>query len=1085
MMNMKESFNMEHIFTILSPAHSLNTIDDYWDTVATIEQHLVNTYKQEPYAQRRWNLYEERRSLIVASLYNQILQYRKLPTVEEFVGRYLEENSHLLDQQAERFYANLGYLSLVSDLHFYFVLQASELFDSVKVDYEYDLTAYTDIFLTIGDQTMGLQLFAGSEQSQFGKEQQLKLDRVVRSYPIYLFSRKSPNGGRKRLMTKSGKTIELYGYEDAVYWADFLKKQKAKTINQFEEEILNESCDIYRYAQPIEQSQSIEQSFIFPTKWNQILQWAKHSIFIVGKAAVVNMPATFKEAAKAKGISLQLFDMPEAKVPAIFKNNRIVVDGLINNEPIKAEVYAELHPYFQESSCNIFQYEVEHFDSSSDIIVAAGAGSGKTHTLVSRALYLINTDKVSSLKEIAMITFTNETADRMREKLAERFLELLQNTGDLKYLTYLEDLQEMQISTIPSFAKRILTQFGQIIGLGTDMKISNLTMQRRNIIEERLDVHVQKGFQLKEFGKLPHYALIQFIERIWEKIEQKGLSPADFTNEGEKDLFKLLLDVLKEADLQFEDRKLASNTLTLADLTRYLKKLLVEEAKLDRLKYNISYLFVDEFQDTDNAQIDFIAEVAMQAQIPLLVVGDIKQSIYRFRGANATAFEELKKRLQATPSRHVHEVELRYNYRTTAALLNQLEGLFANWRKGDWLPNKDLAMIATRKKVDFVNQNAFKPFYEPFNENHIRTYYHDLKKLTKPGKTPPTLAILVRRNREAIKVGEMLEQLKKSERMICDVQLEGTLFQSVAAKDLLLLLESWISSTDRGTLYAFQETAFCRGSIKQAYVKRHQKMYVVEQQPLGQFPKAWEEALEQLKFNPAMLVLNEFLSKVPYIENLVQNGKQKDETMKYQLNLYKILMLLYAALEEQTDLLALYEWLALQVATNRGEDEAELDPAQFDEPLVKVMTVHKSKGLEFHTVLIPYTQNHFIRSTPDMENGYIDFEDKPFKNSKGEKLIQTYTDILVQMTIENDVKKDEIAWFYADSASEFSSVTNHYKRLKDKEDDEAAKEEARVLYVALTRAEDRCFVFDLRRGDGQSTSATPEKWANLMLMEDK
>ena len=319
-------------------------------------------------------------------------------------------------------------------------------------------------------------------------------------------------------MTKSGKTIELYSYKDAEYWAEFLKKQKTKTIDQYEEEILNEKCDIYKYAQPIEHSQPIEQSFALPTEWDQLLQRAKHSIIVVGSVVVASMPATFKEAAKAKGISLHFFDMPEAKVPVSFNMNRIIVDGLLNNEPIRAEVYAELHNYFQQSSCNIFQYEVEHFDSSSDIIVAAGAGSGKTHTLVSRALYLVNTGKVNSLKEIAMITFTNETADRMREKLAERFLELLQNTGDLKSLKYLEDLQEMQISTIPSFAKRILTQFGQFIGLGTDMKISNLTMQRRDIIEERLDVNVQQGFQLKEFGKLPHYALIQFMEQICGKI---------------------------------------------------------------------------------------------------------------------------------------------------------------------------------------------------------------------------------------------------------------------------------------------------------------------------------------------------------------------------------------------------------------------------------------------------------------------------------------------------------------------------------------------------------------------------------------
>ena len=491
---------------------------------------------------------------------------------------------------------------------------------------------------------------------------------------------------------------------------------------------------------------------------------------------------------------------------------------------------------------------------------------------------------------------------------------------------------------------------------------------------------------------------------------------------------------------------------------------------------------MDEFQDTDNAQINFIGVIAQQANIPLLVVGDIKQSIYRFRGANATAFEELALKLQQS-KRAVHTVELRYNYRTTKALLTQLETIFDRWRQGDWLPKNDLAMIATRQKADFEQRNAFRLEYKQFTMDDIMPYYNDLLRLTKADKMPPTLAILVRRNSEAIKIGEMLEQLKKTENIMCDVQLEGTLFQSLAAKDLLLLLESWIAPTDQGTLYAFQETAFCRGEHKQAVVERKNGQYVVQQQPLSQVPNAWYEALEQLKFNPVILVLNEFLSKVPYMENLKQDGKEPDETMKYQLNLYKILMLLYAALEEQTDLLALYEWLALQVATNQDEDEAELDATQFDVPLIKVLTVHKSKGLEFHTVLLPFTQNQFIRTAPNFENGSINFEDKPFKNKSGYTSIQTYSDIIVQTQTVNTQSIHELAWLYADRKTTFTSITKRYTNLKDKEDQEAAKEEARVLYVALTRAEDRCIVFGLRANNRQSIHDTPTSWANLLLME--
>lgn len=1070
---------MNEVFKALSPKLSLKTEQDYVDTIEKIEKLLIHTYKRENYAERKWNLYEERRSLIVASLYSQILKQKDLPTVEAFVEKYLEENAHLLDQKAERFFANLGYLSLVTDLHFYFVLKVSCLFDEVKIDYEFDLTSYTDIILTLGNQTLGLQLFAGSEQSYVGKLLQLKLDEGIRSYPIYLFSRKSKKGCRKTLTTDKGQQIELYSYDDALYWSDFLANQRAQTMEQYEEAILNERCDVYSYAQNIEASKPKDQLFQLSNTTKQLLKRAEHSILIIGENAVTGVTDEFRKATKANGIALYLYDIPENLVPSIFQQNRIVVDGMLNNQPMTKEMYDELKKAFKHSSCNILQYQVEHLNPTSDIIVAAGAGSGKTHTLVSRALYLVNTGKVKSMKEIAMITFTNETADKMREKLANRILNLLQETGDLKYVQYLEDLQEMQISTIPAFAKSILSQFGQFIGLGTQIHISNLTMQRREIIEKKLDKHVQKNNELSHLGKLPHYMLINFIEHIWEKIEQKGLSPKDFKKDNEQQLFKLLLDTLQDADFEFSQRKLEKNTVTLADLTRYLKKLLEEKVSLVRLKNKYSYLFVDEFQDTDNAQIDFIVEVAKQAQIPLLVVGDIKQSIYRFRGANATAFEEAKKALQQIESRTINEVELRYNYRTTETLLSQLEALFNCWRQGNWLPKADLEMIASRKNAYFKGKEAFNIFYKSFAKEDISLYYKTLKHLKKSYQTPPTLAILVRRNREALAVGELLSQLKKEESIIFDVQLEGTLFQSLAAKDLLLLLESWIAPTDSPTLYAFQETAFCRGAVKRAHVKYEQGHYVLNQQPEVHFPKAWYEAIEQLKFNPTMLVLNDFLSKVPYMDNLAIDGAESFECIKYQLNLYKVIMLIYSSLEENTDLLALYEWLSLQVATNRQEDEAELDANQFDEPLIKVMTVHKSKGLEFHTVIIPYTQNMFIRQSPSMKDGQVDFNMNPFKDKNGNGKVQTYEDILVQV----DEGEAQLAWLFANSKSGFSTTTNQYTVLKSKEDDEAAKEEARTLYVALTRAEERCFVYGVRSSDCQSIMSKPQSWANLLAME--
>lgn len=1081
---MKESINMEEILQILSPNKLLIKPIDYLKTADAIEHFLIDTYDQEEYAQRTWNLYEERRSLMTASLYNQILMNGKLPTVSEFIHNYLLENAYLPDVNAERYYANLGYLSLVTDLHFYFILKGSELFDSVTMDYEYDLSAYTDIFITIDSQTIGLQLFSGNDQSQLGKEHQLSLDRSVRSYQIYLFSRKSKEGVRKEIHTKTNKIVQLYSKEDAKYWAEFLKVSRQKSLYEFNETILNEQCDIFLPASNLKKLNSNYKKVKLEDDWVEILQLVKHSIFIIGKDKAARIPDEFKEALKMKGIQLYLFDIPDIVIPSEFKQHRIIIDGMLNNKYITAQQYQTLHPFFEKSKCNIFQYEVEHYDPSSDILVAAGAGSGKTHTLISRTLFLINTGKVKSLKEIAMITFTNETADQMREKLAERFFEQYKMTGDSKFLTYLEEIQEMKISTIPSFAKNILMEFGQFIGLGTEMKISKLTMQRREIIEGQLDKSLKADFSIKDFGKLPHHEIISFIERIWEKIEQKGLSPDDFTDEKEVKLYQLLIQILKGSEVELADHKISKNTLTLADLTRYLKKLLEKNVPLVRLKNKITYLFVDEFQDTDNSQIDFISQLALKAQIPLLVVGDVKQSIYRFRGANATAFDELTRGLKVLSDRKVHKINLRYNYRTTNELLDNLERIFSIWRKGTWLPQGDLAMISARKEAIYIGEKAFEKKAINISKNEILSYYRELLSQSKVGEEPPTIAILVRTNREAIQIGEILEEIKKETDLMCDVQLEGTLFQSIAAKDLLLLLESWMSPTDKNSIYSFSETAFCRGSVKRASVKL-KDTYVVEQQQQVSLPDSWFNALDQLKFNPTILVLNDFLSKVPYMENLENEGIGEDERIKYQLNLYKILMHLYSSLEDQNDLFSLYDWLALQVATNREEDEAELNAAQFDKPLIKVMTVHKSKGLEFHTVIIPFTKKNFIQTSPIVENNKVNYSDKPFKYKNAKYNKSKYIDIIIQTAYENNDIKNQLGWFFAEKNSEFDTITNLYYELKSKEDQEAAREEARVFYVALTRAKERCIVYQINSKQSSSSNKPPKSWAELLLMEDK
>ena len=121
---------------------------------------------------------------------------------------------------------------------------------------------------------------------------------------------------------------------------------------------------------------------------------------------------------------------------------------------------------------------------------------------------------------------------------------------------------------------------------------------------------------------------------------------------------------------------------------------------------------------------------------------------------------------------------------------------------------------------------------------------------------------------------------------------------------------------------------------------------------------------------------------------------------------------------EGVSLNAISQYLKIAIATNREESEADIDISTTSVPL-HCMTVHKAKGLEFDTVILP-------------------FMDKPF-------FYKNQTEILVS----ND--QDKVAWNIHDRKTGTSMRNLLYEQVRKEEDDNATAEETRILYVAMTR----------------------------------
>jgi len=124
-----------------------------------------------------------------------------------------------------------------------------------------------------------------------------------------------------------------------------------------------------------------------------------------------------------------------------------------------------LYEYICEKSrFNRQQYEAEHENVDAHIIVSAGAGTGKTTVMIQRLLFLKHTNPTLSFSEMVFITFTNEAAVHMRRKSAEKLMDYFKITGQKRYLEWIEESQNLHVSTIHSFAKRFLETAGPELG---------------------------------------------------------------------------------------------------------------------------------------------------------------------------------------------------------------------------------------------------------------------------------------------------------------------------------------------------------------------------------------------------------------------------------------------------------------------------------------------------------------------------------------------------------------------------------------------------------------------------------------------
>lgn len=299
------------------------------------------------------------------------------------------------------------------------------------------------------------------------------------------------------------------------------------------------------------------------------------------------------------------------------------------------------------------QAEIVNFPIGNAIQVIATAGTGKTRVLTERIRFILNQTKKD---KIIALTFTNKAAEEMQNRLA----------------TIPEVQDRVWIATIHSVAQGILEKYGHLIGLPKDLHIyendrDRMEMFIKSLREGGIDIDKYLEIKDKDERKKIDKALKDYMG-VFSRIKRENLYESDILKEfaNNKTVWKKYKD--------YQVALLESNGIDYDDIIIYAQKILLENPNVAR-NYRVQYkhVCVDEAQDLNKSQYNFIKTFCGDVIKSLLMVGDPDQMIYGF---NSSSEKFLCKDfiIDFSPDKF----HLKENYRCTKAVVDVANILKAN-----------------------------------------------------------------------------------------------------------------------------------------------------------------------------------------------------------------------------------------------------------------------------------------------------------------------------------------------------------------------------------------------------------------------